>query len=484
MTIDRVSISFNAKPNVKIDGRSYDVSKQDALQTFTIGNRQYQGIKLDNSTYLAVTKKNTPGGKYQLDFISTQPKALEKYKVKIAGGKINRIGQQGDIYTAKQARAASGTFTFNEQFAQNFRKKAQSKAGQELRDAGLTIKDEELYRLRKQGRFDSALHIELTNENTEPTVRQQKLNALLRGTTPQQPFLNLSRPRANIQNPTPSHSDNIGNKQTTLAANKDDQFDEKVMHLAQLRNNLAKKLLDRPNAELKQALYQLNRQYQDALAKSDEPQSNFKINDWVNKYLKLAERLDNVQSSANQGNSVQPSPLQKQAEDIVDKLWSMHGSERGGKSSLNAAERKQIKDSNLLANKALSRQVIKGWNDSTPADAVKALRQALKAQANKTGKGQDAARHYVDAKLIDQHFMAKVEKKINKKFNPLELKQLKQNIHRKIAANSDLNNKPLVEIRKTAHRIMLQQIAKHVQATNEIIQELMQLPVPDHDIEE
>ncbi len=239
MTIDRVSISFNAKPNVKIDGRSYDVSKQDTLQKFTIGNQEYQGIKLDNHTYLAVTKKDTTTGKYQLDLISTQPKALEKYKVKIAGGKINQIAHLGDTFTAKQAKAVSRTFIFNKQFAQNFRKRAESKAGSEIRATGLEIDDDELYELRKNKRFTPQLYQELKDDQTAPEVRRQKLDALLSKPVQNEPSLALSLTAKSKQDPSPPS--NAVNKHS---ANQNKQIGSPSKHSAVQYLGAPKQLAD------------------------------------------------------------------------------------------------------------------------------------------------------------------------------------------------------------------------------------------------
>ena len=317
MTIDRVSISFKAKPTVKIGGESFDVSKKETFdKTVTIGGKKYPAIQIDNNTYLALTKKGGAFSNYRLDIVSTDPQDLEKWNVKIGGGKINQVGHLRDTFTAKKAETVHGTFNFNDQFAQNFRRQAESKIGQKLRKAGLTINDEQLYQLRKRGIFDVRMYVKLTNNKINKDERQNMLNDLLDGPIQNELSLNLSEPTNRNQSAIPS-SPTRPNLQTTnsmvssgsaplipssnnmnpINGAKEFEFDydDKILALLEIRLDLSKRVR-KYDFKVQQEFNKLRDGYQNRKDDSD-------LGGWAKKFMQFEEKLNKLDSSRDSFDS-------------------------------------------------------------------------------------------------------------------------------------------------------------------------------------
>ncbi|MEZ5581681.1 MAG: hypothetical protein R3F37_01855 [Candidatus Competibacteraceae bacterium] len=422
MPIDRLGISFSAKPNVTIDGQRYDVSKQDQLQEFTIGNKSYKGIQIDDNTFLAVTKKRGLGGsKYQLDLMSTAdaPDALEKWKVKVGGGKINQLGYMGDTFTAKNAQSVSGTLTLNDQFANQFRQQAQSQAAQELRKAGLKIEDEELHQLRMQGVYTRDLHAQLTDKHVSKQDRQDFLNGLLGKpgdneltltsnanplNQPQSVSLNqsFSTDGMDIEEDDDDDEVNVPDDANINEIDDDDDDDDKdqqlLLNILQMRSSIAKQVRELSNPQLQQQFEQLQNDYMD----KNPPERS--LEQWAQKFMDFEDKLN-------------------------------------------------------------------GPDQQNASPEPKALTHA-----------QHSAKNYVNFKFNDKEFMAKVEDKVDQEFSTLEIRMLKRRINERIAASSDLENKPVKDIQKAAGKIMMQEIGKYARANQETMRQLESLPEPTNPI--
>lgn len=178
MPIDRVSISFNARPTIKLRGRELDLKQQ---KVHDVGGQRIKGVKLDANTYLSVSPAKSGKGKYQLTLVSTNGKSLNRWNVKLKGGSVNRVRDRGRWYDNMAPQAKGGSFTFDKSYAKAFHQKAEKKLGDQLRKAGLQFDDRQLKKARKKrplGRQGLAL---LSNDGIPLKERKRMFREYLEG---------------------------------------------------------------------------------------------------------------------------------------------------------------------------------------------------------------------------------------------------------------------------------------------------------------
>ncbi len=181
MAIDRVTVSFRNKPTLTVDGRQYNAGKLGKVKIPGLDGSSYKGIRLDEHTYLVATKKGVFSKGYKMELVSTRPGSLDKYRVKISGGRIKGAEQNSQAYKAKDAKRMSGSYRFDDAFFRRFRARGDvtTKIGKKLRKAGLGINTEDVHRLLKHGALSGELINYLKYSKDPVQIRQNRLNAEL-----------------------------------------------------------------------------------------------------------------------------------------------------------------------------------------------------------------------------------------------------------------------------------------------------------------
>ena len=75
--INRATVSFNERPDIKVDGKSKK------FEMMTVDGKTFMGIKLGEDSYAKLT--NRPGGKYDVTMFRSGGKELPEFPVSVTG---------------------------------------------------------------------------------------------------------------------------------------------------------------------------------------------------------------------------------------------------------------------------------------------------------------------------------------------------------------------------------------------------------------
>lgn len=168
-TINRATVTFNERPEIRVDGKKQKFEMQ------TVDGKSFMGIKIGEDTYAKLT--NRPDGKYDVTMFRAGGKELPDFPVKVNNGAVSRIQTAAGKFDQVTPSDSDGSpIKFNKDFATNFLTTAE----QSKKSTPKSEKVETLLGMRDDlneriGHLGKARHVPFTDAQKEFQQLQMEL---------------------------------------------------------------------------------------------------------------------------------------------------------------------------------------------------------------------------------------------------------------------------------------------------------------------